>query len=304
MLSRILIFFLLALSSNAFCSAKVLWWNIGYNEYSIPSTQNPGQSNLDDSLQSIDWNQYDIVAFGEYIPKTLNENSLDEIKCLFPYQKILKYNDAYGKSLYIFSKKKFSFKVSNLDWTNPNDSVSEQLYYKRDMTDEYGSMATFERRYIRITLKLRGKKYNFVFFHLNNPWVLFKKHDGVLKVGYELLFGKSNPLYNQILNLKQSLKKDLGSDYKRKNLILMGDSNCPRRAKGITPVCYKRMREILPVVLDKKKEITFPAKGSVVYGKLPKVKIDHVQASKSIKSKARVINYVGSDHKAVEVSIN
>ena len=304
MLSRLLIFLLLALSSNAICSAKVLWWNIGYNEYSIPSTQNPGQSNLDDSMQTIEWNQYDIVAFGEYIPKTLNKSSLDTIKSLFPYQKILKYNDAYGKSLYIFSKKKFSYKVSNLDWTNPNDSASEQLYYKRDMTDEYGSMDTFERRYIRITLGFNAKEYNFVFFHLNNPWVLFKNHDGVLKVGYELIFGKSNPLYNQILNLKNSLKKDLGSDYRNKNLVLMGDSNCPRRAKGITPVCYKRMREMLPIVLDQNKEITFPAFGSVVFGKLPKVKIDHVQSSKGIRAKARVLNYLGSDHKPVELSIN
>ena len=165
-------------------------------------------------------------------------------------------------------------------------------------------MDTFVRKYIRISLTLSGIDYNFVFFHLNNPWMLFKKKDGLLKVGYELLFGKKNPLYNQILNLRNSLEKDLGQYFQRKNLVIIGDSNCPRKAKGVTPVCYKLMKDILPIVLDNNKQITFPAKGSSVYKKLPKVKIDHVQTSGHIRSSSKVLAYVGSDHRAIELTID
>lgn len=292
------------ISSSALSSHKILWWNIGYNDYSLPSQTNPGQTNLDDSLKTIDWDQYDVVAFGEFIPRTLDKDSLNNLKSLFPHQKVLKYNNAYGKSLYIFSKNKFKFKVSTIGWANPNDNLLEQLKYKQEMVNKYGNMDTFVRKYIRITLSLSGIDYNFVFFHLNNPWMLFKKHDGILKLGYELLFGTENPLYNQILNLQNSLVKDLGQNFQRKNVVLMGDSNCPRKAKGLTPVCYKLLEEILPVVLDEKKEITFPAKGSIVYNKLPKVKIDHVQTSSHIRSTSSVLDFVGSDHRAVELTLD
>lgn len=303
-MKSILIVLSILISSAAISSHKILWWNIGYNDYSLPSETNPGETNLDDSLKSIDWDQYDVVAFGEFIPKTLDKDSLNNLKSLFPYQKVLKYNNAYGKSLYIFSKSKFKFKVSKLGWVNPNDSFLEQLKYKKETIKKYGNMDTFVRKYIRISLGLNNIEYNFVFYHLNNPWIKIKKIDGVLKLGYELLFGKRNPLYNQILNLKESLKKDLGNNLQRKNIVIMGDSNCPRKVKGVTPVCYDIIEDILPVILDKQKQITFPAYGSRVYKKFPSVRIDHAQTSSHIRSSIRVMDYVGSDHSALELTID
>jgi endonuclease/exonuclease/phosphatase family metal-dependent hydrolase len=295
---------LASFAMSAYADINVLWWNIGYNEYALPSQVNPGQTNLDDSLQNNHWNKYDIVSLGEFVKNTLNPKSLDSLKADFPYQKVIKYNEAYGKSIYLFSKTPFELKVALLDWSNPHKSLERQKKYKDREEKKYGSMATFDRKYIRLKTKIAAKEYNFVFYHLNNPWMRYKRKAGMLKLGYELLFGKRNPLYHQLLQLREALKNDLGEDYKQKNLVVMGDSNCPKKAKGLTPICYRLVKKILPLVEDEAKEDTFPAEHSIIYKKLPSVKIDHAQVSKKLKAELKVLSLRGSDHKALELRID
>jgi hypothetical protein len=64
------------------------------------------------------------------------------------------------------------------------------------------------------------------------------------------------------------------------------------------------MRNTLPIILDRNREATFPAFGSTSFEKFPQVKIDHVQTSNHIRSNSRVMKYVGSDHKAIELTLD
>ncbi len=293
---------ILLFTSSVLASGSILWWNIGYNNYSLPSKKNPWQQNLDDAFQEHDWKQYDIIALGEFIPDTLDPLSLSEIKEHFPFQKIIKYNNAYEKSFYIFSKRSFTTTIKDLDWVSPYQSQLEQEEYRKKWENKYGSMDRFKRKYVRITTQIGHKFYNFIFYHLNNPWDLLKKNK--LKLAYQFLFVKSNPLYNQIRQLKERLKEDLGPNYRKTHTIMMGDSNCPPKVKGVVPMCYRLFKSLLPIKKDIRNADTIPAKRSTAYDKIPSVKIDHAQIGSVVKAKVEVFEDLqGSDHKALKLSI-
>lgn len=304
-MKQLLVLFLLTISTYGLSAPKVLWWNIGYNEYSLPSTVNKQQTQLDDTLQSYNWQKYDIVALGEYIEGTLNQNSLNKLKSYFPYQKVINYNDAYGKSIFIFSKTSFDSRVFKLDWADPSISKDSQNRYKEKLVAEYGNMDTFMRKYIRISTRILDEDYNFIFYHLNNPWPKFYKKIGKIRTATEIIFGRNNPLYNQILNIKKNLEDDFGANYKDENIIMMGDSNCPQNVKGISSSCYEVLDEILDVVVDKEDLVTFPARNSKVFKKFPSVKIDHAQVSPGLigKTTTKVMRLIGSDHYPIELTI-
>jgi endonuclease/exonuclease/phosphatase family metal-dependent hydrolase len=287
------------LSYEGFASTRlsVLWWNIGYNHYSLPINDYSKKTNLEETLEGHDWSDYDVVALGEYIEGTLPKESLDELKKHFKWSKIIKYNSAYDKSIYILSKYDFTYTAETIDWVNPNWSLNEISRYRKSSEFFYGSTKTFKRKYLRIKLNKDGKDNNLVFYHFNNPWPGLKRLFGKYLTAAEILTGRDNPLYNQILQFEDKLKKDLGLNYKNKRVLIMGDSNCPRTIKGIKPVCYNKLGKILTLRVDKNKENTFPALKSTVSGKYPDVKIDHIQTSESLgRATVKVLKLNGSDH--------
>ena len=292
-------FLLTSFSSSA--KFSVLWWNIGYNEYSLPSKNNSSYSNLEETFMNHNWGQYEIVALGEYIHGTMGEDSLREIKKTFPYQQVIQYNDFYKKSIYLLSKRKLQVKIEELDWVSPYISREKQESYRDKQVDKYGPMGNFKRKYIRVSTNIDKLNYHFVFYHFNNPWVLYLENGNKLKVAYELLFGSRNPLMNQINQFYEKIKNDIGDDYRNQRVVLMGDSNCPEKAKGFTPKCFDLLQSILPLVNSDKTKSTYPAPGSTVWGSGHSVKIDHVQVSPVVKAETRTLEIEGSDHRAVEV---
>ncbi len=296
--------FTLILSSQVLSSSKVLWWNIGYNQYSLPSSVNLGQTQLDDTLQNYDWQKYNIVSFGEFVKGTLHPKSLSKLKSIFRYRKLINYNDVYGKSLYIFSKNPFNIYIKDLDWAKPSFSQEQKQEYKNNLIQKYGNMDTFIRKYIRITTTIFEEKVNFIFYHLNNPWPKYYKKIGKIRTAAEILLGYNNPLFNQVLNMRMRLVEDFGEDYDSENIVMMGDSNCPKDIKGLLPACYALLKDMLTVVEDIDNLITFPARSSKVYKKFPSVKIDHVQVTSGLieDASSKVLKLIGSDHYALELN--
>ena len=288
---------LVSLEGIASSKLSVLWWNIGYNNYSLPISDYLAKTNLEASLEVHDWSKYDIVALGEYVEGTIPEKSLKALRNQFQWSKIIKYNNAYEKSIYILSKYNFTYVAQTMDWVNPNWSQSEITRYRKTSKFFYGSTKTFKRKYLRIKLNKDGAENNLIFYHLNNPWAGLKKTFGKYLTAAEILTGTSNPLFNQILQLEGKIKKDLGLNYKKKKILIMGDSNCPRTIKGIKPICYNKLGRILTLRIDANKENTFPANDSTAEGKYPNVKIDHVQTSDALGPvSVKVLKLNGSDH--------
>ena len=49
---------------------RVFWWNIGHNAYSKVIDKEKNITSLDQTLMNHNWNNYDLVVFGEYKLKT------------------------------------------------------------------------------------------------------------------------------------------------------------------------------------------------------------------------------------------
>src|SRR3989338_6675951 len=219
----LLVLFILKVSSSAQALSgdlNVFWWNIGFNQYSTKISPNDPRTSLDVTLSNNNWEKYDLIVLGEYVSGKVQDSSLEKINKLFPYSKIIKYNNAYDRSIYIRSKTNFTFIEEELDWVDPSWAQWEINQSRKDSEFFYGSTATFKRKYIRIKLVKNGITYFVVPYHFNNPWVGLKKKIGKWFTASEIVWGDDNPLYNQIINLHHKIKNDLGNYYDQKKLII------------------------------------------------------------------------------------
>ena len=295
-MKKFLLLIVLSLSSSVFATdINIFWWNIGFNDYA--NQANDSQTDLDITLKTKDFSKYDVIALGEYKENTLEKSSLDNIKKAFPHQRIVRYNTAYNKAISIYSKYAFELKEGSVDWVNPYWSDKEKARYKKDAPFFYGSTNTFKRKYIRIRFYKENKEINLIPYHINNPWSGMKEKFGKYLTASEIIWGQDNPLINQVKQMHMKIKMDLGANYRDKNIIMLGDSNCPDKVKGLSTACFNRLADILPTRTDSEGYITYPARHSTMEGKSPKVKIDHVQASDSFyNTQTKIRGLKGSDH--------
>ena len=294
----------MCLGTSAFATEiNFFWWNIGFNYYS--QRVNETQTDLDRTLKYHDFSKYDIIALGEYKDNTLEKTSLDKIKKNFPYQRVVRYNTADDKAIAIYSKYSFDLKEASVDWVDPYWSDTAKARFKRDAPFFYGKTNTFKRKYIRLKFHKEGKEINFIPYHINNPWSGMKNKFGKYLTASEIVWGYDNPLINQVKQMHMKIKMDLGANYKNKNIVMMGDSNCPDKVKGLRTACYNRLSEVLDVRQDIERYVTYPAEFSTMEGKSPKVKIDHAQSSDSFYGiKSEVIGLKGSDHYPISFKAN
>lgn len=278
--------------NNKKTNLSVLWWNIGYNRYSLPHDNNITQ--FEYNLLNHNWNQYDLVTFGEFQENTLKKESLKHIYNIFPYNKVIKYGSEDHQSYLVLSKYKFNIIEKELDWVDNNWSIEEKQKYKEESKKHYGLMRSGKRKIINVKLEKEGKKYNSIFYHLNNPWVIYQERYGKLKTLSKILFSNNHPLYYQMKAFKRFINKN------KENLLMLGDANCPHSILGITPSCFKHMNNIAPIKIDLMKKSTFPSKESKAITSYS-LKIDH--AHTEMESTIEVLDLKGSDHYPIILKI-
>lgn len=278
--------------NNKKTKLSVLWWNIGYNKYSLPYDKNITQ--LENTLITHNWQKYDLVAFGEFQESALKEENLKHIYNIFPYKKVIKYGSEDYQNYLVLSKYKFNIIEKELNWVDTSWCIKKQEEYKEEAKKHYGLMISGKRKVINIKLKKDGKEYNSIFYHLNNPWVVYQEKYGKLKTLSKILFSNNHPLYYQMKEFKRFINKN------KENLLMLGDANCPNDILGITPSCFKHINNIIPVKIDLMKRSTFPAKESKV-SRSYSLKIDH--AHTEMDSEIKVLDIKGSDHYPVILKI-
>lgn len=287
---------LLLLSFQAYGkSLSVFWWNVGGNSYSDDLGD---YTTLDETFMQKDFSGFDVVALGEFKKAAMAPSALKNLTRNFPYQKEFRYNETSSQRIFVLSKHPFRFKSLPVDWIPTEFSASERSQYiEKTKKIQNTRWKNFKRSYNRITLNVAGKDLHMVFYHFNNPWPGYTETFGKYQAGIELVLGKRNPLMYQLKNFQKRLIQDLGKNYRRKNLLMMGDSNCPYRVKGVVSMCMRRMQSHLLAVIDHAKEYTFPSPYYRNAADFPKVKIDHAQASIYIKKESlNVLDWEGSDH--------
>lgn len=283
---------------------KTLWWNIGANAYSDDLGM---YTTLDETLLVKDFSQFDVIAFGEYKDNKLYPQGIKKIESMFPYRIKFKYNKTSKQRIYLFSKYPVdTMKSYIMDWVPGSMNDDQKKKYKERMRKKLGKRVNnFIRTYNRVTLRVNNKKINFIFYHLNNPWPGYIESSGRVGAGAELILGKRNPLMYQLTNFQRIIKHDLGKDYLKKPIIMMGDSNCATRVKGIATACIKRMERIMPLVMDHARMYTFPADTWSGAGNYPKVKIDQAQSNiHSNDLELKVLEWNGSDHYPITLKTN
>lgn len=275
---------------------NVFWWNIGANSYS----QDLGDyTTLDETFLEKDFSKYDVVALGEFKTGKMYPEAISKIQKLYPHRIKFRYNKTSNQRIYLLSKYPVeTMKSYVLDWVPASMSEAQKKNYKTRARKKLGRrVQNFIRSYNRITLRVGGQKAHLVFYHLNNPWPGYIESSGRVGAAAELLLGTRNPLMYQIQNFQRVLQYDLGKNYRKKPVIMMGDSNCASSVKRLPTACIKRMRRMMPVVMDHAKLYTFPADSWTGASKYPRVKIDHAQSTLSGRNlDLTVLEWDGSDH--------
>lgn len=294
-MKKYLILILILCSSLEAKTLSALWWNVGGNAYSDDLGD---YTSLDATFAEKDFSTYDFIALGEFNQKSFDPVSLVNITQHFPYQKQFYYNKKSKSGIFVLSKFPFTYKNAPLDWMGKDFTQQQRNDYLAQAQKIHSKRyKNFERTYHRITVNQGSKKLHLVFYHFNNPWPGYNDTFGNVRAAWEILFGKKNPLMYQLEHFETRLKQDLGEKYRRKNLIMLGDANCPYRIKGLASMCIRRMQRHLPLVLDRFSDFTFPSPYYSNAATYPRVKIDHAQVSvKILNEELEVLDWEGSDH--------
>ncbi|NDC39567.1 MAG: hypothetical protein EBZ48_16265, partial [Proteobacteria bacterium] len=222
---------LLSRIAEARSGLRVLWWNMGKGETSRKLKEKLGYSPLDRNLRKLPLSKMgpDVLILGEYLPEYLEPETNAWLAQQFPYQKAFIYaTKGYGpkRSIGVFSTKPFNsrYKSEGLDWTPPGDDADEAARYRQEYVEQDPSAPeAYVRSYQRIEIQAPSGLISLAPVHLCNPWPAMRRHDGKLEMGLELMLESDNPVANQIQRELGWFRKDLGDDWWRKPLLMMGD---------------------------------------------------------------------------------
>lgn len=286
--------------------ARIMFWNVGWGH------NNNGE--LDNNLQEIvgSYARPDMLLLAEYKPEAVNNETRDRLNDNYPYKVFLKYTADSEIGIAVFCTHPFTLgKGEMLDWAPPGYPDSAKEDYKKEWRDHTPNEAKFwDRSYRVISLKLNGKEYNIVPLHLLEPWLAYNIRYGKIGVIKSFLSGENNPLGNQIVNLREKLKRDFGDDLNRTPLLLIGDLNTPDSFKGIPSALYKLVRQNLTNIMPgfPYNNVTFPSQSSDAVQSPPfnkiSVAIDHALVNSKLTWEGRaVLHLKGSDHYAIYLVI-
>ncbi|MDA8793092.1 hypothetical protein N9N67_07595 [Bacteriovoracaceae bacterium] len=315
---RTLYFLWIFLLNNIFAyeskdNLKIFWWNLGQNKHSEKSRDHKFSTVLEENIYHFNWDSYDVIVFGEYHHKFFREFAFAKIKKEFKYNITIRYNteEHYFKKFRIFSKHKFTYTIDELDWVHPLWSDTQKERYQRKAFKSFGPTNTFKRAFVLLNFTINKNNFYLIPYHFNNPWNGISKQFGRYSKKYgkfvaamSLIFGKRNPLYNQLESMHYMLYKHLGSNYDRRLLAMIGDSNCPHLLRGWAPDCYKKLERVLSIIDPGENKYTYPGYNLKKKEVDDKLRIDHTSASSSfITSWSEVLQIEGSDHNPISLDL-
>jgi len=296
---------------------RVLEWNVHYGGL---NTGNVIDSNLEELVRSRA--KPDVIILTEYKSGLLRQSTKDYLDGHYPYRTWIPYSariDNVGIMVYSVAAYETS-PVENLDWAPVYlEEEDKRIYREAQYARAPDEVKFFDRPYVKLTTTLAGATVSLVPLHLLMPWKMIKDLEGNRAAFDALMWGKNHPLYNQILNLRQKLRRDFGQFFKNGKFIMIGDMNTPR-GNIWTSSSYDLMVDGLTSVFPGFRN-TFPAFSSDERQKPPfdqtgPTMIDHAFVSPNInldpvamglgaaRSGAAMIPLRGSDHYPIYIIVN
>ena len=298
---------------------KIMWWNIQFGDTNqwIAARRNglmPLERNLE-ALIEAPWCP-DVLALGEFNNNAIRKETMQKLFTAFPYfsDPYIPYNAATpDMGFMLFSKYPLSIvRQEPMDYYPPKWRSQRRIQkYKEKWAKDFPDVRLFQRPYCLFEIRWEKEPIYFVPTHiLTHVTKILKKSKkrswSLLKIKLDLALGKRTPIFNQLRRLRAFLEEDFGPALDRKNLVVMGDFNFPRKVFFKT-LAYRFISRGMVDPFRAKEVRTWPAKESRE-AELLKTKngyqIDLSFVSKNVDiGFNEVVPMQGSDHLPVYLSV-
>jgi endonuclease/exonuclease/phosphatase family metal-dependent hydrolase len=258
------------LSAGQNSGLRMFWWNIHDG-----AVNDGAKTDFQNNLFVLTHSEAapDVLSFAEYEPAALGDANISELAVLYPYHQDFPYPQGGNEGVGVYSK--YPFVVSSID--------------------SFGN-----RSLIIMKLHVNGKEIVFSPVHIEDQWKAVRKQDGSLKTVEQVLVGRHNPIYEQVVQFRTGLEVRLGERLGEKNFVMMGDFNSPKPSRN-----YDKMGWDLHDPIEGLSP-TFPALGSDYRNSYPiSMQIDHIFVSPETNVlSAQILPLLGSDHYALYMTID
>jgi len=295
---------------------SVFWWNVQYGYMNNRLHEKYGLRSLDFNLKKLINSALvpDVLVLGEFKYPSLTKDTLKQLRSVYTYEYFTPYEKGEDTGFVIFSRYTPKEYVNvPLDWSPlfkqscPFSRIcpiklttsSDQKKYRKKIRAAFPKVSRyFERKYLRFTLRVKGRDFHLFPIHFLNPWGMMQKEKLAFKPlqAIEFWLGKENPLYYQVQRFNNLFNYDLGKN--TDDLFLMiGDFNVAY-GESVTPSSYPLVKQNHSNIFSTK-QYTFPSASAVrlTHQKAPNVQIDYgFVNNKNNVVKSAVLPLSGSDH--------
>ena len=281
---------------------KVTWWNIANGMIGSEGNGLILAKNIDRLISSP--LRPHVIALGEYQKGSLPEQTIENLKRIYPYSTFIPYNEQTDVGMVVFTNLPLKVgRQTTLKWIP--EHIGEQQ--RRDYLETWSSgdpehdEAFYTRSVRELEIIFENRKIAIVPVHLAQPWRQLRERsqgrvDFMMGMAKELFLSGSNPLITQVNSLDQWL-----SESKLQDRIVLGDFNLPRGIFGVPTLGYRRLVDTMAPAI-RGEQPSFPAPSSP--HREPPTQIDHAFLAGGLSAEAGVVAPLkGSDHLPVYVII-
>ncbi|MCC6751235.1 MAG: endonuclease/exonuclease/phosphatase family protein [Deltaproteobacteria bacterium] len=286
---------------------RLLWWNVQRGELNAKLTRKGQLPPLDANLQALSSSRFhpDVIVLGEYQQGILRPETRAALARAYPHQHFQPYNAGTpNDGLLLLSRHALSpEQARQLGYAPPGSSPEQAERYRQRWEAGYGDARYFDKPYLRVGVHLPdGRRVELVPFHAIQPWDKLRQERGgglwgFFRTSLDIVFGRKNPLMNQVHALRANLAGDFGRDLSKSNVVLFGDLNFMRSALRVPTKPYRTISKgLVDPFRGRPAQPSWPSRsaGETSY---PGLQLDQVFTSASTVMQASgVLPLKGSDH--------
>jgi endonuclease/exonuclease/phosphatase family metal-dependent hydrolase len=293
---------------------RVLWWNIQRGQTNHALREGGGDPGpLETNLRALASSPRgpDVIALGEWRAGALSAETIGQLRRDHPHAALLPYSPRTREGVLVLSRRPMTILANRpLPYTPlalDADPAAEQAYRDR-WTAQNDDERYYDKRYLRLRVHDReGHPFQLVPTHTAQPWDHMVKRAGGGLMGraataLAILFGRQNPLINQVARLGRELEQDRSREpsWASEPLLQIGDFNLPRRLLLLPTASYRLLaRGMKDVLLESPgRRTSWPSLSARTLGEdRPALQIDHALVSPETQvGAAAVLPLAGSDH--------
>ena len=298
---------------------NVMWWNIQFgNTNQWIAAKRNGLMPLDRNLQAlmdVPWCP-DVLALGEFNEKAISNETMQKLHAAYPYSldSYIPYNsETPDMGFMLLSKYRLkAIRQECMDYYPPTWSNQRRISkYQDKWAKDFPDVRLFQRPYCLFEICQGEESVFFVPTHILSHAIKVLKNSkqkswSMMRVKMDLAFAKRSPLIHQLGRLRAFLEEDFGPFLDKKNLVVMGDFNFPRKIFITTPAYRLISKGMVDPFLGREVP-TWPAKESreaELLNRKNGYQIDLSFVSKNVDVRcSEVVPMQGSDHLPVYLSV-